>query len=522
MSSSVPISSQAGIKRDGTPLDGNFYTDGQWCRFRLGRPKKIGGYRELINLSSVNVPSNVPIGPMRGMYLTTSHGVFLHALHGMGILQIPVDLSGFGGTVVDRTPAAAAWGTADDKSMSTAALYDSVGLNIVLIAHGARDLLDITSDVATPVFYGIDEAATALVTTTKSVSGGACVIGPFVFAYGSNGEIANCDTNRPNIWTGGKANAAFPASTKVVAGLPLRGGANAPAGLFWSLAELIRVSFIGGTAIWRYDILTDQSSIMGKQAVVEYDGVYYWPGIDRFLLFNGVMKELPNALNQDFFFDNINFAHRNKCWGMRVSRWGEIWWFFPKYPATECNWAVIYNVRENTWYDTPIPTGGGRTSGLGARELPLIFMADSVVNTASSGGVNGWRIFQHETGADAVINGQQLAIPSYFETSRLGIATSGAHGQQQPPNVQTRVVNLEPDFVQAGSVTVTVKGVSYPHDATVQSSDAKTFDASQPSGLVSLRSQYRIPWLRFESNEQGGDFHMGKTHVQLEAGDERG
>ena len=41
------ITTNPGIKRDGTQLDGNFYSDGQWVRFQRGRPRKIGGYRQM-------------------------------------------------------------------------------------------------------------------------------------------------------------------------------------------------------------------------------------------------------------------------------------------------------------------------------------------------------------------------------------------------------------------------------------------------------------------------------------------
>lgn len=519
-----PLMGMAGIKRDGTALDGNFYTDGQWCRFRNGRPKKIGGFREVINLSSVNVPANVPNGPVRGMYPVTTDALSLHVLHGAGISKISMDLNGIGGSVIDRTPAASAWGTSDNKTMSVGALYNSATTETSIIAHGATDLTEITNDSATPIFYGVDHLDTALATTGKSVSGGIVIIGPYVFAFGSKGEISNCDTNRPDVWTGGNANSHFPASTKVLAGLPLRGGANAPAGMFWSLAELIRVTFTGGTTKWRYDVLTDQSSLLGKNAVVEYDGVYYWPGVDRFLTYNGVMREVPNALNQDFFFDNVNMAHRNKVWGMRVSRWGEIWWFFPKYPATECNHVVIFNVRENTWYDTMLPASGTRASGFPARELPIVFMADASPNTDSAGGVTGRRIFQHEFGKDRVIGEDQTSILSYFETPRIGFATGGPGGQAaESPNVQTRITKLEPDFAQSGSMTVKVIGTSYAKDEDEIESSPKTFAPSSPTpAVVDLREQRRLLRLRFESNVQGGDYHMGKPLVHLEPGDERG
>ena len=37
----------AGIKRDGTIFQNDQYTDGVWCRFQRGDPKKMGGYKTL-------------------------------------------------------------------------------------------------------------------------------------------------------------------------------------------------------------------------------------------------------------------------------------------------------------------------------------------------------------------------------------------------------------------------------------------------------------------------------------------
>jgi hypothetical protein len=127
------------------------------------------------------------------------------------------------------------------------------------------------------------------------------------------------------------------------------------------------VSYIGGVGTppqyWRYDIITSQSSILSSQSVIEYDGVYYWCGVDRFLLYNGVVKEIPNNMNQNYFFDNLNYEQRQKVWVTKVPRFGEIWWFYPRGNATECTDAIIYNVRENTWYDAGQALGARRSAG---------------------------------------------------------------------------------------------------------------------------------------------------------------
>ena len=56
----------AGIKRDGTQFQNDQYTDGVWCRFQRGDPKKMGGYRTLFT-------SN--IGIYRGMVVQPYNGV---------------------------------------------------------------------------------------------------------------------------------------------------------------------------------------------------------------------------------------------------------------------------------------------------------------------------------------------------------------------------------------------------------------------------------------------------------------
>ena len=210
-------------------------------------------------------------------------------------------------------------------------------------------------------------AASITFNNNIAVSGGIVSLHPYLFAYGNNGLIRNCSAGDTNDWVSADANATNVASGKIVQGLPVRGGSNAPSGLFWSLDSLIRVSYIGGAGTppqyWRYDIITSQSSILSSQSAIEYDGVYYWCGVDRFLMYSGVVKEIPNTMNQNYFFDNLNYDQRQKVWATKVPRYGEIWWFYPRGDATECTDAIIYNVRENTWYDAGQARGSQRSAG---------------------------------------------------------------------------------------------------------------------------------------------------------------
>ena len=296
-------------------------------------------------------------------------------------------------------------------------LFDSQGSgNQLLLAHPGRNLTQIDQTVATPVLAG-DIAGTTLQPLrdtngptpsgdTISVSGGVCVLHPYVFVYGDNGLIKNSTAGDPYNWNGADANETNVASTKIVKGLPVRGGSNAPSGLFWALDSLIRVSYtpttitVGATSstfYWRYDIITSQSSILSSQCVIEYDGIYYWVGVDRFLLYNGVVKELKNNFNQNYFFDNLNYAQSQKVWAQKVPRFGEIWWFFPSGTSTECNDCIIYNIREDCWYDAGGAVGATRSAGYFSQvfhypiaagttlsEQVLIFSASIITNSTTT------------------------------------------------------------------------------------------------------------------------------------------
>lgn len=261
--------------------------------------------------------------------------------------------------------------------------FDAQGSgNQLLLAHPGQNLEQIDQTTVTPVLAGNingttlsplrDTSGTTPTGDIIEVAGGVVVLHPYVFVYGDNGLIKNCVAGDPFDWNGPDSNETNVASTKIVKGLPVRGGSNAPSGLFWALDSLIRVSYapttitvasVPQTFYWRYDIISSQSSILSSQCVIEYDGIYYWIGVDRFLLYNGVVKEIKNTFNQNYFFDNLNYAQQQKVFVNKVPRFGEIWWFFPSGNSEECNDCIIYNVREDCWYDAGEALGARRTAG---------------------------------------------------------------------------------------------------------------------------------------------------------------
>jgi hypothetical protein len=472
----LTIDTLAGLQRDGTIFDLNFYTAGKWVRFQRNRPRKIGGYRaitndvfgysrgiyvnsvdginqifngynngfEVVNIDNAGVGAGVNEFTFTGLILTTNtlvggtlytNGTYTNVtltggsgsgakativVSGGSVTTVTITTAGNGYVVGNTLSATAAsiGGTGSGFSVKVATInsgftpsdlnlwqidssFDAQGSgNQLLLAHPGQNLAQIDQTVNTPVLAGningtvlsplTDTSGTTPTGDIIEVAGGVVVLHPYVFVYGDNGLIKNSVAGNPFDWNGPDANEVNVASTKIVKGLPVRGGSNAPSGLFWALDSLIRVSYtpttvtVAGTPqtfFWRYDIISSQSSILSSQSVIEYDGIYYWCGVDRFLLYNGVVKEIPNTFNQNYFFDNLNYAQRQKVWATKVPRYGEIWWFYPSGDSEECNNAVIYNIRENCWYDAGFSDGATRTAGYFSQVFKYPINAGATLST---------------------------------------------------------------------------------------------------------------------------------------------
>ena len=499
-----------GIKRDSTRFDIEHYIDGRWCRFQRGAPKKIGGYQQVTD----TVPEIT-----RGIHSFSSDDVqFLHLGHPLTIGQYQVS-NGTLSVFTDRTPAGFA--TDVNNLWQFDVFADTTGSGFhLLIAHAVPNAANIDNSVGGTLYAGIvtgglvlDSVPFNAAWNATLLSGGIVVSGQYLFAFGSDGLIRQSVINDLS---------ALPlefnlGTQKIVKGFPLRGAGNGPAVLMWALDALIRATFqVGGPPDFAFDVVARGITIMSSQSVVELDGIYYWPGVDRWLMFNGVVREIPNMMNQNFFFDNINFTNRQKCFGFKIPRYGELWWCYPRGSATECTHAVVYNVREQYWYDTPLPDSDdinqGRTAGIFANVYQRPFMVDNEVTA------NGRTLWQHETALDKIRLSVISAIQSFYETHEFSLLDQGNSTQS------LRCARIESDFVQTGNMTVQMRGRANAKATVTNVIPTQTiFETPSTSDeeTVKFKDVKRLTSFRFESNISGGDYEQGKIYAHMEPADGR-
>jgi hypothetical protein len=572
------LSVKPGIQRDGTQFASDTYVDGEWVRFQRGMPRKIGGYNGIflnatgisrgMTMTSTGGLNYVLSGYNAGLeqwstdnddgvgfgptpYTISSgftsdnnnlwqfdigydstggnaNNVIAHPGQNLTNIDSTVNtrplFGAFPGSALAPVGVFTATGTTNSTTTFTLTTANTrVGAGQTITGTGIPSGTTVVSVVGTAVTMSAAATATGSITATFdnniSVSGGVVMLHPYLFVYGNNGLIQNCAAGDFSDWVSSDANANNVSTGKIVKGLPIRGGTTSPSGLFWALDSVIRVSYAPSTVnglnfYWKYDLLTSQTSIMSSQCVIEYDGIFYWCGVDRFLCYNGVVQEIPNTLNQNYFFDNLNYAQRQKVWVSKVPRYGEIWWFYPKGDATECTDAIIYNVREKTWYDAGQAYGARRSAGAFSEVFRNPVWAGNEVNTQGK-----YTIWQHEKGVNQIYLTNVNAIRSMFETCNLGLVTGGpGNPQLVGDNLWARIDRVEPDFVQVGEMNVVVTGKGYANDVDIESAPYPF----QPDTLkVDMREQRRELRLRFESNTQNGNYQAGKILLSVEGGDVR-
>ena len=699
------LSIPAGIKRDGTQFQNEQYTDGVWCRFQRGDPKKMGGYRTLFT-SNTGVYRGMVSQPYNGVnYIFAGNykelDVFTCGINygtGSGPFAVNVLPGTVQFTLVSQTSSSfviagnvtAQFPTGTNvifnqsspvNFVTTTATYSSpnttvnvtgtitgsptkVWLNntpvftqdpnfgpyrltwqfdsqfspqggqLQVFAHPGYNLIDVDNGVPSQVlvgnitptsgntwtFNGLSDSAGSNPTYQPiSVDGGVCVLYPFIFVYGSHGYIANNNVSstyaQQNFydWNGPLANQVNVAASKIIKGMPMRGGTNSPAGLFWATDSLIRVSFNSSASstatvsqFWNYDIVSSQISIMSSNAVVEMDGVFYWMGVDRFYAYNGSVGVVPNDKNVNYLFNNINYTQRQKVWATKVPRYNEIWFFYPRGTATECTDAIIYNVKDKLWYDAGQAEGAQRSCGYTTELFPTPIWADwnytpsfsnpytvithpaslpaptnnqmyisgdvtsifppgsiltfsltsdatqtyqvssatftynttigtpdvTFITFTGSNSINvlagslvyhqtsGYTIWQHEFGQNKVLLTTEEAVYSSITTSDISWLT-GSPSEEGLIGVNRRMHlrRVEPNFLQTGTMSMTVLGRKFANSSVEENSGPYYFEPH--TDKIDLRIEHRLMRLKFESNEIDGNFEMGRLMITAEFGDER-
>lgn len=174
--------------------------------------------------------------------------------------------------------------------------------------------------------------------------------------------------------------------------------------LVWTNTAVYSLQYVGiASGVWSTQLVGQNISIVGPNAVTYANGVAYWMGTDRFYRYDGTVTSLRCDLWR-YIFDDFNFGQQVQVYAGTNESFNEIWWFYPSEDSEAIDKHVIYNYADDIWYYGDIPRTAWLDSSL--RNKPLA--ATYVLN-----------LVYHEDGVDDNTTGTPVGINAFVQTGEF-------------------------------------------------------------------------------------------------------
>jgi len=349
----------------------------------------------------------------------------------------------------------------------------------------------------------------------------------FVFAFGCNDYGSTIQDPMLIRWSDQESVVNWtPSATNQAGSLRLSHGSEIVTALqtrqeivVFTDSSVYSLQYLGAPTGWGSQILGDNISILGQNAVAQASGVVFWMGSDKFYKYDGRVQTLRCDLRQ-YIYSDINLAQGAQVYGGTNEGFNEVWWFYCSANSTQIDKYVVYNYLEDVWYYGTM----ARTAWLdsGSLDYPL---AAPYINSSEN------NLVYHENGNDDNITGVPAAIDSYIASSEFDIEDGHNFGF---------IWRILPDLTFRGStgeltpqVTLTLiplqnSGSGYTNPASVGGSDNATINriATTPveefTGQVYIRVRGRQLVFKVEGNQLGLQWQLGAPRIDIKADGRRG
>ena len=175
--------------------------------------------------------------------------------------------------------------------------------------------------------------------------------------------------------------------------------------VIWTDSAVYSLQYLGPPYVWGTQLLADNISIAGPNAVSIASGVTYWMGVDKFYKYDGRVQTLRCDLRQ-YVFNNINGSQFDQVVSSTNEGFNEVWWFYCSKNSTAVDRYVVYNYAEDIWYYGNMARTAWLDSGL--RNYPL---AATYANN----------LVDHEYGVDDGMGATLLPIEASITSAQFDI-----------------------------------------------------------------------------------------------------
>ena len=277
--------------------------------------------------------------------------------------------------------------------------------------------------------------------------------------------------------------------------------------LVWTDAALYAMQYVGAPVVWSAQLVGENISIAGQNAVAYANGVSYWMGKDKFYKYDGRVQPLRCDLRK-FVFGDLNTQQYDQVVAGTNESYHEVWWFYCSNEATQSDRYVVYNYLEDVWYYGTMSRTAWLDSGL--RDHPL---AATYSNN----------LVDHESGVDDNETGTTLPIHAYVASAEFDLEDGHqfAFVWRILPDIR-----FDGSTAAAPSATMTLlpmanSGSGYNSPASVGGSNSRTVSRSAVlpieafTGQVFTRVRGRQMAMKVESTEEGVTWQLGAPRIDM-------
>jgi hypothetical protein len=185
-------------------------------------------------------------------------------------------------------------------------------------------------------------------------------------------------------------------------------------------SAIYSMQYLGPPYVWSFQIMGDNISIAGPNAIATANNVTYWMGTDKFYMYAGRVQTLPCTL-REYVYNDINLEQSYQFCSGTNEGYSEIWWHYCSSNSTVINRYIIYNYLENSWYygdwDNYQGVSQGRTAWLDSslRAFPM------AITYGVTGGSTNAQLLYHEDGADDGTENPSVPIAAEVTSSDFDI-----------------------------------------------------------------------------------------------------
>jgi hypothetical protein len=279
-------------------------------------------------------------------------------------------------------------------------------------------------------------------------------------------------------------------------------------------SAIYSLQYVGPPVVWSSQLLGDNVSIIGPNAVCLASGVVYWMGVDKFYKYDGRVQTLRCDLRQ-YIFSDINLTQASQVFAGTNEGFNEAWWFYCSAGSNTVDKYVIYNYLEDIWYYGSMERSAWLDSGL--RNYPL---AATYINN----------LVNHELGVDDNSTATTTAIPALISSSEFDIDDGHNFGfiWRVLPDLTFRgstsgtpqcTMTLIP-FENSGSGATDPRSTAGTSNASIQR--IATAPIEEFTGQVYIRVRGRQLIFQMESTQIGTTWQLGAPRIDIKQDGRRG